>query len=153
MSVGGAAPTWDCIPRKPTTFPPPDYRIKHGLRRSKGLVAATTRETIRDNARGRYSENGPLAKARDVSKANTARIAAARPASAEEAAQRDARMTQMRSNSRTGKVVQCEQCGVLFCPLVSISRRRFCTMSCSNRHNRTTTLARKRATTADIPPS
>lgn len=130
-----------------------DYRIKHGLRRSKGLVAATTRETIRGNAKGRYTENGPLANARDLSKANTARMEAARPASAEEAAQRDARMTQMRRNSRTGKVVQCEQCGVLFCPLVSISRRRFCTMSCSNRHIRLTTLARKRAMAAEVPPS
>ncbi len=85
-------------------LPAADYRIRHGLRRSKGLVAASTRETLRDNAKGRYTEKGPLASSRDLNKANAARLAAARPASAEEAAQRDEGMTQMRRNSRSGKL-------------------------------------------------
>jgi len=128
------------------------YRVTHGLRRSKGLVAADTRKTLQAGARSRYTENGALAAARDVSKANQARMTAARPASAEEVARRDARMTEMRRNSRTGKVVRCEGCGVLFCPLSSIGRRRFCGRSCANRHNRNTALAQKRATTTEDPP-
>lgn len=134
-------------------LPARDYRIRHGLRRSKGLVATATREIQRVNAKSRYTENGPLAATRDLSKANAARLGAARHASAEEVAQRDARLRQMGRNSRSGKVVECERCGVLFCPLFSISRRRFCTMSCSNRHNRAVALARKPATPAEDPVS
>ncbi len=79
------------------------YRLKHGLRRSKGLVAADTRKTLQAGARSKYTENGPLAATRDVSKANQARMTAARPASAEEVARRDARMTEMRRNSAPAK--------------------------------------------------
>ena len=123
-----------------------DYRIKHGLRRSKGLVATATRETQRVNAKNRYTENGPLATTRDLLKANAARLGAARPASAEEAAQRDARLSNMPRPSHARRVVTCEQCGVQFCPiLANISKRRFCGMSCSNRATRNATLARQRA--------
>lgn len=122
-----------------------EYRVRHGLRRSKGLIATPTRTTIQANARSRYTPDGPLAASRDLAKANEVRRAQARPASAEEAAHRDARMSAMRRGSRSGRVVLCEGCGVAFCPLIGISKRRFCGMSCSNRATRNATLARQRA--------
>ena len=114
-----------------------EYRVRHGLRRSKGLVAEATRATIKANATARYADNGPLAGSRDLTKANAARLAAALPASAEEAERRDARLSNMPRPSHARRVVTCEQCGVQFCPiLANISKRRFCGMPCSNRHNR-----------------
>lgn len=112
------------------------YRVLHGLKRSKGLVAAVTREKMSQNAKSRYTDDGPLALSRVPFQATKARMTAALPASAQEVADRDARFTAMRRNSRSGKVVRCEGCGVEFCPLLGISKRRFCGMSCSNRHNR-----------------
>lgn len=114
-----------------------DYRIKHGLRRSTGLVAETTRAKLTANATRNYADNGPLAASRDLTKANAARLAAARPASAEEAAQRDARLLAMPRAPHARRVVTCERCGVQFCPITTnIATRRFCGRSCANTHNR-----------------
>lgn len=113
------------------------YRIKHGLRRSTGLVAETTRAKLTANATRNYANNGPLAASRDLTKANAARLAAARSASAEEAAQRDARLSAMPRAPHARRVVTCERCGVQFCPITSnIATRRFCGRSCANTHNR-----------------
>ncbi len=122
---------------KTHNLPAADYRVEHGLRRSKGLVAEATRATIQANATRRYSDNGPLARSRDLSKANAARLAAGRPASVEEAAQRDMRMSSMARDPHARRVVTCEWCGVQFCPIITnISKRRFCCRSCANTHNR-----------------
>lgn len=118
-------------------LPARDYRVKHGLRRSKGLVSAATRVAIRASATRNYTDNGPLASSRDLAKANTARLAAARAASAEEAAHRDARMSAMPRKPHARRVVTCEQCGAQFCPIAGkIATRRFCSKSCASTYNR-----------------
>ena len=126
-----------------------DYKISHGLRRSKGLVATATRQKLREGAGQRYTDNGPLAASRRLFNANAARLAAARPASAEEVAERDARFTKTRRSSRTGRVVICEGCLTSFCPLVGAARRRFCSMSCSNKHNRAMGTAKRKRPMAE----
>lgn len=114
-----------------------EYRSRFGLRRSKGLVAGATRATIRDNAANRYTHDDPLAASRDLTKANTARLAAARPASPEEAAKRDARIAAMPRQPHARRTVTCEHCGTQFCPIITnIKKRRFCTQSCASKHNR-----------------
>lgn len=45
-----------------------NYRIKHGLRRSTGLVAEATRAKIMANATRNYAGNVPLAASRDLTK-------------------------------------------------------------------------------------
>lgn len=118
-------------------LPARDYRVKHGLRRSKGLVSETTRDAIRANATHRYTGSGPLASSRDLATANAARLTAARPASAEEAAQRDARLAAMPRAPHARRVVTCEHCGAQFCPITTnITTRRFCSRSCASTYNR-----------------
>ena len=63
-------------------MPAREYRIKHGLRRSKGLVASPTRKKLQDRAALWYTADGPLAASRDPISASAARMAAAQPASA-----------------------------------------------------------------------
>jgi hypothetical protein len=112
------------------------YREAHGLLRSRGLVAADLRGVLAANAAVRYSENAALARARDPAAATAARLHGAKGASAEEAADRDARMARVGRSARRGTVVTCQWCGVEFCPLTGASRRRFCSRSCASRHNR-----------------
>jgi hypothetical protein len=114
------------------------YGEAHGLLRSRGLVAADLRDVLAANAAVRYTEDAALARARDPAAAMAARLQGAKPASAEEAANRDARMALVGRSGRRGTVVTCQWCGVEFCPLTGASRRRFCSRSCASRHTRAT---------------
>lgn len=78
----------------------------------------STRERIRAKATDRYTPTGPLANARDTSKANAARLRAARAASPAEVYARDLRASAMGKRARLGTVVVCEECSVAFCPLI-----------------------------------
>lgn len=113
-----------------------EYKQRHGLRRSKGLVATGTRETLRLNAAIQYPTNVRMRALRDPDEATRARRRLALPLSAEAANERDRRIAALGRASRRGTVVVCTECGVEFCPLVGASRRRFCTRSCASKSNR-----------------
>jgi hypothetical protein len=112
-----------------------DYRPRFGLLRSRGPVAAETRARIRANARDGLAARPTFVAKRDPAAATQERLRARRPATAEEVASRDARMSLIGRRGRIDTVITCEWCGVEFCPLGS-KRRRFCSRSCSARHNR-----------------
>jgi hypothetical protein len=114
------------------------YREAHGLLRSRGLVANDLRRLMVGNAVAHYSEDGPLAQRRNPVAATEARLQSAKGASAQEAAERDARMAQVGRSGRRGTVVTCRWCGVEFCPLTGARKRRFCSRSCASRHTRAT---------------
>ena len=67
------------------------YRLAHGLKRKRGLVSATTRAVITQNATLRYTKPASAAfrRARDPQGAALVRLARGLPASAEAAAARD----------------------------------------------------------------
>ena len=112
------------------------YRETHGLLRSRGLVAQDLRLVMATNAGAHYGENAGLARSRDPARASAARLARKMPASAQEAEGRDRRMAEVGRSARRATVVLCQGCGVAFCPLVDVARRRFCTRSCASRHTR-----------------
>ena len=112
-----------------------EYRVAHGLRR-RGLVVAPTAEVIAENARRTLSAKAAFSRARDPTAASQAQrrgpdaispagIAAIREASAAR-----------RGSGRKGTVVTCGWCRVQFCPLLSATRRQFCSRSCAARNTR-----------------
>lgn len=115
------------------------YRETHGLLRSRGLVSGDLRQVMANNAAGHYSDASPLALGRNPAAAAAVRLQAARGASAQEAAQRDARMALVGRSGRRGTVVTCQWCGVDFCPLTGARRRRFCSRSCASKSARAST--------------
>lgn len=110
-----------------------DYRIDHGLRRTRGLISAAIRSTIQQQKTDSYSRDGALATARNPARASQSRLAQRLPASAEEAAERDARMSQVGRLARLGRVITCGFCGVQFCPLHGSHRRLYCSRRCAGR--------------------
>ena len=118
------------------------YRDRHGLRRTKGLVAADLHEKMSTGAAERLP--AALVRARDPQRARAARLAQNRPVSAEAAADRDRRMAQLGRSTRKGTVIVCEECAVEFCPLLGAARRRFCSRSCASTATRRLTLQQRR---------
>lgn len=112
------------------------YKQKHGLRRSRGLVAESTRRAQSANAAARYPTNLPLQESRDPAAASAARHRLGLEVAAEAADLRDRRMADIARASRLGIVVVCAECSSEFCPLASARRRRFCSRSCASRFNR-----------------
>jgi hypothetical protein len=93
------------------------YRSRYGLLRGRGLVASNIREKIRANGRAGMPSRAAFVARRDPAAATRERLRIGRPATAEEAAGRDARMSLVGRRSRIETVVVCEWCGVEFCPL------------------------------------
>lgn len=118
------------------------YRERHGLRRSKGLVAADLHQKMSAGSAERLP--AALVQARDPQRATSIRLAKKRPVSAEAAADRDRRMAELARASRKGTVVICHECQAAFCPLRAATRRRFCSRSCAAKHNRRVALERRR---------
>lgn len=112
------------------------YRDRHGLPRARGLLTEAVAETIRSNATGRYTRDGPLALSRDPGRAAAARLELGSLLSPAAAAARDLRTAALGRSTRRRTVVTCQWCGVQFCPLRAAKRRRFCSRSCANKHNR-----------------
>lgn len=110
-----------------------EYRKNHGLVRSRGLISAALREVIRQNAINNYDPAGKLAASRDPAAASASRLAQNTPVSAEEVAQRDARMSRIGRAARLGRVTTCGWCGVDFCPLSNALKRRYCSRRCSGK--------------------
>lgn len=110
-----------------------EYKQRHGLRRSRGLVAAATREAIRASATTQYPSRVKLRALRDPAAATQARLQLALPVAAEAAVERDQRMAQLARSARLGTVVVCAHCAAEFCPLTSARRRRFCSRSCASK--------------------
>lgn len=108
------------------------YREAHGLARSRGLVATPTREVIADNARERLSAKDAFLAARSPAEASSI------PRNISPQGREAVRATNRasRGRGRIGTVVECEQCGSLFCPLAGARRRRFCTRSCASIYGR-----------------
>ena len=102
----------------------------------RGLVAASTRAVITENATRRYTKPAGAAfgLARDPQSAALVRLAQALPPSPEAAAARDAAMARIGRSTRVPRVVTW--CGVQFCPLRASKRRRFCSRSCASRQTR-----------------
>jgi hypothetical protein len=111
------------------------YRARYGLLRSRGLVASNIREKIQANGRVGMPSRAAFVARRDPAAATRERLRMGRPATAEEAAGRDARMSLVGRRGRIETVIACEWCGVEFCPL-GTKRRRFCSRSCASRHTR-----------------
>lgn len=112
------------------------YKLDHGLRRSKGLVAAAVRGKLTERATNQLEARKTFIARRDPAKATAARVAAARPASPAGAAASASAGRMHRGSRRAGIVVVCAECSAEFCPLRGASTRVFCSRSCASRHNR-----------------
>ena len=112
------------------------YRLEHGLRRSKGLVAAAVREKLVERSAGQLARRSQFLANRDTRKATAARLAANQPPSPAGAAASAAAARRRVGSRRAGIVVVCAACDAEFCPLQGASKRRFCSRSCASRHNR-----------------
>lgn len=109
-----------------------EYRREHGLARSRGLVASSTREALVANARKAFATKTRFVDARDPAAASAARVAQGGGMSpAGLLASRS-----KRGQRRRGTVISCGWCGAEFCPLTSATRRRFCSRSCASRATR-----------------
>ena len=115
-----------------------DYRKRHGLKRTRGLVADSIRaKQVQNGARISASPAGQaLAQARDPRRAARIWREMGAPVSAEAARERDQRMSAVGKAGRKGTVTTCAECGVEFCALAAASKRRYCGHSCANRANR-----------------
>ncbi len=69
------------------------YRVRHGLKRGRGLVAAATRQIIQANARAGIHQRALFRQRRDPAAATRRRLQLGQPASPEAAAERDTRMS------------------------------------------------------------
>lgn len=115
------------------------YRLEHGLRRSKGLVAAPVRENLLERSAGGawMADRARFLANRDPAKATAARLASGQPALSPAGAAASAAAARGRGGSRrAGIVVVCRECGVEFCPLQNAWKRRFCSRSHASRYNR-----------------
>lgn len=113
-------------------IPASDYRERHGLKRSRGLISPHTRATIRAIAANRINPN--LAAARDPAAALQIHLAHGATMSPEAVAARDKRIAQIGRSTRKVRVVTCPECGITFCPLTQTLHRRFCSRSCASRY-------------------
>ncbi len=115
-----------------------DYRERHGLKRTRGLIADSIRaKQVQNGARISASLAGQaLAQARDPRRAARIWREMGGPVSAEAARERDQRMSAVGKAGRKGTVTVCAECQVEFCPLFAASKRRYCGRSCANRANR-----------------
>ncbi|MGH3974070.1 MAG: MucR family transcriptional regulator [Pseudonocardiaceae bacterium] len=113
-----------------------EYREAHGLARSRGLVANSTRETITNNARRTFQFKSRFVAARDPAAAMATRLSKGDDMSPAGLAASRAR----RGHGRLGTVVACAWCGASFCPLAGARRRRFCSRSCARRATRARSL-------------
>jgi hypothetical protein len=103
------------------------YRERHGLQRTAGLITAELRARIQDNARAQMASSAGQAfiEARDPQRAQAARLAQPRPwRTATRATNRAARA----GKGRRGTEVTCANpdCRAVFCPLTGAKRRQFC---------------------------
>ena len=121
------------------------YKLEHGLRRSKGLVPAAVLEKLAERGAVQMPSRTALVAGRDPSKATAARLAAGLPLSPAGAVASASAGQTHRGQRRTGIVVTCAECGAEFCPLLGASTRKFCTRSCASRHNRRRALQSGRA--------
>ncbi len=129
------------------------YRARHGLRRSRGLVASGTRRAIQDNARVGLSRRPLFVQRRDPAAATARRLQQAQPASPQAAADRNARMAAVGRSARVEVVVECRWCLVAFCPIRGNQRRRrYCSRSCAAKATRrgTWSIGRARNTAAEL---
>jgi len=111
-----------------------DYKRRHGLRLSQGLIVAAVRQRM---SQIRTENPNPyLAAARDPAAATAARLAQGSPISPAGDAARTVNLDRTREQRRHGHVIECAECGNAFCPLTNAARRRFCSRSCASRHNR-----------------
>lgn len=106
-----------------------EYRVEHGLARSRGLVASETRDVLTDNARRSFAAKKKFVTNRDPAAATAARLSTSAGMSPAGLAASRAQPGQ----GRLGTVVVCEWCKSRFCPLTSARRRRFCSKSCASR--------------------
>ncbi|WP_152185739.1 MucR family transcriptional regulator [Segeticoccus rhizosphaerae] len=121
-----------------------EYRRRHGLARTRGLVAEDLRALIAGKARERMDrpEGAGFVAARDSARASLARLAAGEGWAPEVLAAHIER-TSTRARTRTRIVVRCGECGVRFSPIRgNLKRRKFCSRTCANIANRR---ARRRA--------
>ena len=120
-----------------------EYRRRHGLARGRGLVAEDLREAMQANAMARMNQVGGQAfiLARNPAAATRERLAHWEGFAPQTQFEQAARTAKLGRASRRPRVVTCEGCGAMFCPLTATKRRRFCTRSCASR---TTALSRTR---------
>ena len=99
-----------------------DYRVAHGLGRTRGLVTTATRMVMAANAREQMGAKATFLAARSPG------AAAAVPRTISPQGQESIRANNRasRGRRRLGTVVVCEWCAASFCPLTSARRRRFC---------------------------
>jgi hypothetical protein len=115
------------------------YRERHGLQRTAGLITAALRTRIQDNARAQMASPAGQAfiQARDPQRAQAARLAQSLPwRTATRGTNRAARV----GRGRRGTEVTCANpdCQAVFCPLMGAKRRQFCSRSCATKHARRT---------------
>jgi hypothetical protein len=112
------------------------YKLEHGLRRSKGLVATAVLEKLAERGAAQMPSRTGFVAARDPRRATAARLAGGMPLSPAGAAASASGRQTPRVKRRLEIVVTCEECGAEFCPLRMARRRKFCTRSCASRYNR-----------------
>ncbi|WP_446666624.1 MucR family transcriptional regulator [Flexivirga sp. B27] len=111
-----------------------DYRQEHGLARSRGLVATSTRNALTHNARRSFATKKAFLTNRDPAAATAARLS-------NNVGMSPAGLAASRSRpgqGRLGTVVVCGWCQSQFCPLSGARRRRFCSKSCASKATRAT---------------
>ena len=104
---------------------------------ARGLVADDLREVIQANASARMNQVGGQAfiPARNPAAATRARLANWQGFAPQTHSEQATRTAKIGRASRRPRVVSCEGCGVMFCPLRATKRRRFCTRSCASHTN------------------
>lgn len=115
------------------------YRIMHGLKRSRGLVVASIRaKQVENGQRIAASPSGiALVEARDPGRAAKIWRELGMPVSPEAARERDERASAMGKGGRKGQVLTCRFCGCTYCVRVGgASRRKFCSRSCASKATR-----------------
>ena len=114
-----------------------EYRRRHGLARGRGLVADDLREVIRANASARMDQPAGQAfiRSRDPGQATSERLAHWEGFAPQVLLEQATRAAYLGRASRRPRVVTCEGCGAIFCPLTAAKRRRFCSKSCASRSN------------------
>ena len=112
------------------------YKLEHGLRRSKGLVATPVLEKLTKHGTAQMPSRTGLIAARDPKRATAARLAGGMPNSPAGAVASASGLQMPQASRRVVIVVTCAECGAEFCPFRLARRRKFCTRSCASRHNR-----------------